>query len=145
MIEFDPAASVDVLNVAFPALSVPVPRVVLPSVKVTVPVAVAGVTVAVNFTDEPYADGFADEASVTVGLALFTIWGSTEDVLLLYVVLPPYDAVIECKPSASFELLKVACPLLSVPVPSVVLPSLNVTVPVAKKGVTIAVNVTELP
>ena len=133
------------LNVAFPALSVADPIVVLPFVKVTVPVAVAGVTVAVNFTDEPYADGFADEASAMVGLALFTIWVSTEDVLPLYFVLPPYEAVIECELTASFELLKVACPLLSVPVPSVVPPSLNVTVPVAKKGVTIAVNVTELP
>jgi len=36
-------------------------------------------------------------------------------------------------------------PLLSVPVPSVVLPSLKVTVPVAAEGVTVAVNVTELP
>jgi len=145
VIEFDPAASVEMLIVAFPALSVADPIVVLPFVKVTVPVAVAGVTVAVNFTDEPYADGFADEASVMVGLALFTIWVSTEDVLPLYFVLPPYEAVIECELTASFELLKVACPLLSVPVPSVVPPSLNVTVPVAKKGVTIAVNVTELP
>ena len=76
---------------------------------------------------------------------MFTVWGSTEDVLPLYFGLPPYEAVIECKPCASFELLKVACPLLSVPVPTAVPPSLNVTVPVARKGVTIAVNVTELP
>jgi len=145
VIEFAPTASVEMLNVVFPALIAPVPRVVLPSVNVTVPVAVAGVIVAVNFTDEPYAEGFADEASVMVGLALFTIWVSTEDVLPLYFVLPPYEAVIECEPAASFGLLKVACPLLSVPVPRVVPPSLNVTVPVAKKGVTIAVNVTELP
>ena len=145
MIEFDPTASVEMLNVAFPALIVPVPSVVFPSANVTVPVAVVGVTVAVNVTDEPYADGFADETSVTVVLALFTIWVSTEDVLPLYLELPPYEAVIECEPCASFELLKVACPLLSVPVPRVVPPSLNVTVPVAKKGVTIAVNVTELP
>ena len=47
----------------------PVPSVVLPSVNVTVPVAVAGVTVAVNVTGEPYEDGFADEVSVTVVLA----------------------------------------------------------------------------
>ncbi len=42
-------------------------------------------------------------------------------------------------------MLNVALPLLSVPVPSVVLPSLNVTVPVAADGVTVAVNVTEVP
>ena len=38
-----------------------------------------------------------------------------------------------------------AFPLLSVPVPRVVVPSLNVTVPVAADGVTVAVNVTEFP
>jgi len=41
--------------------------------------------------------------------------------------------------------LYVARPLLSVPVPSVVLPSLKVTVPVAVDGVTVAVKVTEEP
>jgi hypothetical protein len=53
VIECDPAASVEVLNVVFPPLSVPVPSVVLPSLNVTVPVAAEGVTVAVNVTDEP--------------------------------------------------------------------------------------------
>jgi len=62
---------------------VPVPSVVLPSVNVTVPVADVGVTAAVKVTDEPYADGLADEASVTVVFVLFTVWISTEDVLLL--------------------------------------------------------------
>jgi hypothetical protein len=33
---------------------------------ITVPVAVVGVTVAVNVTEEPYTDGFTDEVSVTV-------------------------------------------------------------------------------
>ncbi len=56
---------------------------------VTVPVAVVGVTVAVNFTDELYVDGFADEASVTVVLALFTTWIRSKDVLPLYFALPP--------------------------------------------------------
>jgi hypothetical protein len=60
-------------------------------------------------------------------------------------VLPPYEAVTECEPPASVEMLNVAFPALIVPVPSVVLPSLNVMVPVAAEGVTIAVNVTELP
>jgi hypothetical protein len=59
----------------------PVPSVVLPSVNVTVPVAFTGVTVVANVTDEPCADGFADEASVTVVLALFTVWVSTAEVL----------------------------------------------------------------
>ena len=89
MIEFDPAASVEVLYVALPLLIVAVPSVVLPFVNVTVPVAVVGVTVAVNVTEAPNADGFADEASVTVVFVLFTVWVSTEDVLLLSFVSPP--------------------------------------------------------
>ena len=59
MIECDPTASVEVLNVVLPPLSVPVPRVVVPSLNVTVPVAAEGVTVAVNVTDEPKDEGFA--------------------------------------------------------------------------------------
>jgi molybdenum cofactor biosynthesis enzyme len=42
-------------------------------------------------------------------------------------------------------MLKVACPLAIVPVPSVVVPSLNVTVPVAADGETVAVKVTDEP
>ena len=71
------------LNVALPLLSVPVPNVVLPSLNVTVPVAVDGVTVAVKVTDEPNADGFADEAKAVVEFALFTACDSAEDVLAL--------------------------------------------------------------
>jgi hypothetical protein len=46
---------------------------VLPSLNITVPVAVVGVTVATNVTDEPNTDGFADEASAIVGVAGFTV------------------------------------------------------------------------
>jgi hypothetical protein len=53
--------------------------------------------------------------------------------------------VIECEPTASVEILKVVLPLLRVPVPSVVDPSLNVTIPVAAVGDNVAVNVTEVP
>ena len=77
------------LSVAFPLLIVAVPSVVLPSVNVTAPVAVVGATVAVNVTEAPYVDGFADEASETVVFVLFTVWVSTEDVLLLSFVSPP--------------------------------------------------------
>jgi len=49
---------------------VPVPRVVVPFLKVTVPVAVDGDTVAVNVTEEPYVDGFSEDASVVVVLVL---------------------------------------------------------------------------
>ena len=65
MIECDPPASVEMLNVAFPLLIVPVPSVVLPSLNVTVPVAANGVTVAVKVTELPYVEGFDEEVSVT--------------------------------------------------------------------------------
>jgi hypothetical protein len=58
-------------------------------VNVTVPVAVVGVTVAVNVTEEPYTDGFADEANVTVVLALFTVCVNVGEVLPLSFVSPP--------------------------------------------------------
>jgi hypothetical protein len=89
VIECDPAASVEIPNVAFPLLIVPVPSVVLPSLKVTVPVAAEGETVAVKVTEEPNVDGFADEASVTVVLALFTVWVRVDEVLVLSFASPP--------------------------------------------------------
>ena len=87
----------------------------------------------------------ADEARVVVVLALFTVCDKAVEVLTLKFASPPYDAVIECEPAINVEVLKVAFPLLSEPVPSVVLPSLNVTRPVAVEGVTVAVNFTEEP
>lgn len=62
----------EVLIVAWPeTLSVPVPSVVEPSLKVTLPVGVPApgdvtVTVAVNVTDWPNTEGFADEATAVV-------------------------------------------------------------------------------
>ena len=52
--------------------------------------------------------------------------------------------MIEWDPRANDDVVKVALPLLTFPVPSVVLPSLKVTFPVAAAG-TVAVNVTEDP
>ena len=59
------------------------PRVVLPSLNVTVPEHVEGATVAVNLTDEPYEEGFAEDERVVVELALFTVCVNAEDVLPL--------------------------------------------------------------
>jgi hypothetical protein len=61
-----------------------------------------------------------------------------------------YTAVIECDPTARDDVLKVAEPALSVPVPIDVVPSLNVTVPVGVPlpgavVLTVAVNVTDWP
>jgi len=73
VIELDPLASVDVVNVATPAaLTVPVPNTVAPSRKVTVPVAPAG-TVAEKVTAWLGADGFAEDASVTTTVAFPTV------------------------------------------------------------------------
>jgi hypothetical protein len=84
-----PKAKVDVLYVAVPLLTVPVPNVVLPSMNVTVPVAAEGVTVAVKVTEEPYLDGFEDDATVAVVFTLFTVCVSDDEVLLLSLVSPP--------------------------------------------------------
>jgi hypothetical protein len=83
VIECDPLARVEMLNVAFPLLTVPVPSDVVPSLKVTDPVAVKGARVAVNFTDAPNTDGFADEATVTLEFALLTTCVRAEEALLL--------------------------------------------------------------
>jgi hypothetical protein len=52
---------------------------------------------------------------------------------------------MECEPTDRVEMCSVVVPPLSVPVPIDVLPSLNVTVPVAALGVTVAVKVTDAP
>src|ERR1051325_2460945 len=87
--------------------------------------------------------GFADIAAVGGG-ARFTVCKITGDVLLLKPVAPEYEAVITCNPAARVEVLNVAMPPSSVPVPSVVPRSLNVTTPVGVPPValTVAVNVT---
>ncbi len=74
MIECDPAASFVVANVAFPALfSEVVLRTVAPSLNVTLPVGVPeapGVTITVKVTDFPRPDGFADDESEVVVVAV---------------------------------------------------------------------------
>ena len=66
-------------------------------------------------------------------------------------VLPPYTAVIEWLPLFKFETERVACPdAFKVLEPSVLVPSLKVTVPVGTAvpgalATTVAVNVTDWP
>ena len=72
MIGSVPVGSVDVVTVAAPPVSVDVPKVVAPFVNVTVPVTPAG-SVAVKVTDWPGVEGFVEETSVTVGVALLTV------------------------------------------------------------------------
>ena len=80
-----------------------------------------------------------------------TVCVRAEDVLSVKFVSPPYEAVMECPATESDDVANVACPApFSVPVPIVVAPSLNVTVPVAvpepgETAATVAVNVTDWP
>jgi hypothetical protein len=53
--------------------------------------------------------------------------------------------MFECVPTARADVVYVAVPPESVPVPSVVAPSLNVIVPVAAVGITLAVKLTDAP
>jgi hypothetical protein len=155
VIEWVPTASVDAEYIAWPLLfSEPLPRVELPSMNVTVPVGVpippVGVTVAVKVTDWPRVDGFADDATDAVVDDWLTTWLNAADVLPAKFVSPPKTAVIECVPPVSVDVEYMAWPLLfSDPLPSVELPSMNVTVPLGVPvplfGVTVAVNVTDWP
>jgi len=118
-----------------------------PSLKFTVPVAPLG-TVAVKVTDWLKLDGLGEELRLVVEDAWFTVWETADDVDALKLVSPPYTAVIEWVPTASAEVVNVACPLaFSVPVPSVDEPPRKVMVPegVPALLVTVAVKVTELP
>jgi len=73
----------------------------------------------------------------------------TADVLPEKALVAPYAAFTLCLPLLSVDVLKVAVPLPSrVAVPSVVLPSLQLTVPLGVTPVdevTLAVNVTSCP
>ena len=60
-----------------------------PSVNATVPVGVVPVTVAVNVTDAPTADGFAELASPVVEVALLTVCDSGALVDAALPALPP--------------------------------------------------------
>src|SRR5439155_18343149 len=156
--ECDPTLSEDVAQLARPWLRVRLLQLVMavpPSRKVTLPAGVPApgllaVTVAVKVTDCLNTDGLAEELADVV-VPYFTVCVSLGDVLTLKFASPPYDAVIECEPTASVLVTNVAWPELSrVPVPRVLVPSLKVTVPVGVPApglfaVTVAVKVTACP
>jgi hypothetical protein len=98
----------------------------------------------------------ADGVPVPVPLMLkssggaFTVWFSAAEVLVMNVASPEYLAVTECEPAdRPVDAEKVACAVASsVAVPSVDVPSRNVTLPVGVPGevlVTAAVNVMAWP
>jgi hypothetical protein len=133
----------------------PVPRAVVPSRKVTVPVGlpeVLEVMVAVSVTGAPL-DAEAAEVTNTAVVAaagagvIVSVTGT--DVLPAKFALPVYLQVIECVPTVSDDVVKVATPLLfSIPPPRVVAPSRTATVPVGVPevlDVIVAVNVTGVP
>src|SRR5439155_13773673 len=133
--------------------SVLVPRVVVPSINVTVPFGTAvpadGVTVTVKVTACPYVEGFSDDVTLALVATWFTVWVNAGEVLPVKLVFPTYTAVIECAPPESLAMVKAAWPLRSVLASRLVLPSLNITMPVGaivpEDGVIVAVNVTACP
>src|SRR5258707_5407878 len=113
------------------------PKALPSSWNCTVPVRVpapgnTAFTVAVKVTDWPETDGFTDEATVVVLLAWLTVCVNADAVLSLPIklLLPPYTAVIVCAATESAAVVKVAVPALSALLPSVLVPSEKVTVPV---------------
>ena len=80
-------------EVADPELKVTVPREVAPSKNSTVPVAVpapgeTGLIAAVKVTDCPKTEGFAEDVTAVVVLALLTTWLKAELVLVTMLEYP---------------------------------------------------------
>jgi hypothetical protein len=96
----------------------------------------------------PTAEGLALEASVVVVAAGLTVCARVDEVLARKLESPLYFAEIECEPGSS-EVAAVerdATPPERVALPSEVLPTKNVTLPVGVPeyaGDTVAVNVTD--
>jgi len=90
------------------------------------------------------------EANVVVVLALLTTWLTAELVLATKLRSPLYSAVMLFEATASDAMDKVAVPDVRVPVPIMLEPFLNVTVPPAVPApgavvATVAVKVTDCP
>jgi hypothetical protein len=153
VIECVPTVSVEVVKVATPLpFNVPAPSAVIPSRNVSVPLGVPGlldVIVAVNVTGAPL-DAEAPELTSTAVVAAGVMVSVTAvELLAVKLESPPYAAVMECVPTVSIEIVRVALPpLFSVPVPRVIVPSRKVIAPVGVPlpvEVTVAVNVTGAP
>ena len=136
-----PTGKVDVVIVTTPVvgLIVPDPRVVVPLVTVTVPVVPIG-RVVVMVTGEPKVLG-PEVVTVTVGVALLTVWVRLAVAVLLFAS-PLYVAVIESLPEGNAVVANVATPFVTVEVPRTVAPLVKVTVPVTFVG-NVAVKVTD--
>ena len=129
------------------------PTCVAPSMNFTVPAAPDGVTVAVSVSVDPWAAGDAGSTFravvVEVGPAGFTVNDSAleVDAVKFAGLVGVNAAVIECVPTVSVVVAGSAAmpPLTATGEPRLVAPSLNWTEPTTDAGVTVAVNVTEVP
>src|SRR5438034_159046 len=156
--ECDPTLSEDVGQLAWPLLRVRLLQLVMavpPSLKVTFPAGVPepgllAVTVAVKVTDCPNTDGLAEELTDVV-VPDFIVGVGFVAVVAVVVASAPSDARIGGEPTASVLVTNVAWPeAFRVPVPSMLEPSLKVTVPVGVPAplvfaFTVAVKVTGCP
>jgi hypothetical protein len=142
------------LKVAIPLLSAAEPTVTLPTLNVTVPVGVplVVVTVAVKLCFAEELPRAMEDGLAVTDVVVFAVTASVAGLLVEpeSLLSPAYSAVIESEPTVKplvvvAARVSVAVLLESVPVPSVVLPFLNVTVPVATAGLTVAVIVTDAP
>src|SRR5207247_204946 len=107
-----------------------------------------GETVALKVTDWPKTEGFADEVTAVVVSLLLTTCGFplSDPVLPVKFASPAYAALMVWLPKANDEVVKVATPLASVPVPIELIPSLKVTTsPSGGAAATVAVKVTDCP
>src|SRR5208337_4982991 len=107
------------------------------------------VTTAVKVTACPYVDGLGEDESAVVVATLLTTCFTAFDVLAAHWISPPHTTLIALAPARNVEVVKLAEPPLNDPVPSTVVPSLNVTVSPSggapELEVTTAVKVTACP
>src|SRR5258708_33719260 len=105
----------DVVSVATPVVTATgVPSGVVPSENCTVPVADAGVTRAVKVTAWPAVDGFAEEVSATLEIALLITCETAFDGSAEWLASPAYEAVMACVPTGTVSVVQVATPALKV-------------------------------
>jgi hypothetical protein len=104
----------------------------------------------VKVTDCPNTEGLVEDVNAVVVLALVTTWFTAVLELVAKLRSPLYSAVMLFEATASDAMDKVAVPDVRVPVPMMVEPFLNVTVPPAvpapgETAATVAVKVTDSP
>jgi hypothetical protein len=83
--------------------------------------------------------------NLILSVGTFTVWISAAEVLAALLGSPLYCAVREWVPTASEEIVKLAMPAASVPVPISEPPSNRVTDPVGETPVTLTANFTGCP